>query len=135
MEALRIALLVCHLAVLAILLGAFVARLVTARAATGVMAGAAGGLLGTGILLIAVRAADDLGTNGPKVGVKLAVAVAVFGCALAAYRRAGGLVPASQRNAAQRIAVRESAAATGTGLVYTTGVLAIVNAAVAVAWN
>jgi hypothetical protein len=109
MEALRIALLVCHLGALATLLGAFVARFAAERDVGRVLAGAAGALLATGVLLVVVRQAADLGNNGPKIAVKLAVAAAVLGAALLAGRR--------------------------TGAFYATGLLAVANVAVAVAWT
>ncbi|SEF85222.1 hypothetical protein SAMN04489712_102271 [Thermomonospora echinospora] len=136
MEVLRIVLLIGHFAALAVLLGAFVGQLAAGRVFGAAMVGAAGALLGTGLLLVAVRAADDLSVNGPKIGVKLAIAAAVLGCALVGRRRtatavaapvpAGGAVPVSPPAGARSSAV---------GLFYAAGLLTIANVAVAVAWT
>ncbi|MBA9007548.1 hypothetical protein [Thermomonospora cellulosilytica] len=124
MEVLRVVLLAGHLAALAVLLVSVVVHLGAGRRIGAVLPAAAGALLGTGVLLAAVRTAGDMGNNEPKLAVKLAVAVAVFVCALLARRRPDGAHAAASRNDRP----------TGP-LPYAVAVLTIANAAIAVAWT
>ncbi|GAA5038358.1 hypothetical protein HNP84_003327 [Thermocatellispora tengchongensis] len=112
MESLRLVLIVCHIAALVVLLGGVVYHLARRSPAGPAVVGGAAALLGTGVLLVAVLVAGDLGINGPKIGVKTAVAAAVLGCAVAARRA----VPPRQP------------------MMYATGAFALVNAAVAALW-
>ncbi|TMQ92953.1 hypothetical protein ETD83_26270 [Actinomadura soli] len=115
MDALRVILLICHLAALAGVVVAFVAHLSASRSFLRVLAGAAGGLLGTGLLLLAVDALDDESINWAKMITKLVISTAVLAAALLARSREDGERPGT--------------------FFYGAGLLALVNTIVAVAWT
>lgn len=124
LEILRLTLLVIHLLGLAAIIGPFLLQL---RSRGGYRFGwmFAGSLvqLATGVALVAVRRAADLDITGPKIGVKLALAImvaTVMAVAVALQRRRtvrgvgdGGLRP----------------------LLYIGGLAATANVAVAVLWR
>ncbi|MGH3243631.1 MAG: hypothetical protein ACRDNL_24850 [Spirillospora sp.] len=115
MDALRVVLLICHLAALAVVVVSFVAHLSSSRSFTGVTAVAAGGVLGTGVLLVAAAALDDDTINAPKIVTKLVIAATVLVAVLLARRREDGGEPG--------------------GFFYGAGLLVLVNATIAVAWT
>ncbi|HEX2315567.1 MAG TPA: hypothetical protein VHJ17_17615 [Thermomonospora sp.] len=114
METIRVILFGCHFAALATLLGGLVAGPPTHPRTGRVVLGAAAAMLGTGVLLVAVRAGLDLPVNGPKMAVKTVVAAGVVGCLLWARRR-----PEARRRAGR----------------FGAGGLAVANAVVAMAWT
>lgn len=86
--------------------------------------------------LVIVRAADDLSVNGPKTGVKTAIAAAVLACALAGQRR--GATVAVETSPAGGVPVTAHPAGdvpAANGLYYAAGLPTIPNVAVAVAWT
>ncbi|GAA2012385.1 hypothetical protein [Microbacterium ulmi] len=124
LEVARLALLVGHLLGLAAIIGSFLLQL---RRASGIqfgliMIGAVVQLL-TGFALVGVRRASDLDVIGPKIGVKIGIALIVFIAAAAA------LILQRRRRAA------------GSGdeplrpLLYTAGIAAIADVVVAVFWR
>lgn len=117
LEIVRLVLLSAHVLGLAAIVGAFFVKM---RANDGfptgvVLAGAITQVV-TGLALVGVREATDLGVNNVKIAVKLGVAVAVLVAAIVAHvqrRRGGKVKPAF----------------------HTAGGLAVVNVLVAVLWQ
>lgn len=134
-DVLRILLLVCHLLALALLLGGFLVRRSVTRDIGGVLTGAAGAMLGTGVLLAAVRAADGLPVNGPKIGVKLVVAAAVLGCVVAGNRWSTRAPVTAAAAPSPRGALVTKGAAADHVSYHAAAVLTVLNIAIAVAWN
>jgi hypothetical protein len=124
MEIVRLLLVVLHILGLALIIGPFLAQ--ASRKAgfdTRLIQIGAIAQLVTGVLLVGVREAGDLGVDHTKVGVKLVVAVVVLVAAILAGRK-------------------QKAAATGRGperaplpLLHAAGGLAIVNVFIAVLWT
>lgn len=113
MEAVRIALLVVHVAGMAVLLGGFVLQAMAGiRRMVPVIFHGAGFQLVTGLLLVGVNEMDDRELDHVKIAVKLTVALVVVGLTHANRRREE--VPA--------------------GLFYGTFGLAAANALIAYAW-
>jgi hypothetical protein len=117
LEIVRLALLAVHILGLAAIVGAFFVQM---RAndgfATGVVLAGAITQVVTGLALVGVRQAGDLGVDNVKVAVKLVIAVVVLIAAIVAHvqRRRGGTVKPAFHAA---------------------GGLAIVNVLVAVLWQ
>lgn len=117
MEIVRLILLALHLLGLAAIIGVF---LVQMRAASGfrtdLLLGGAITQVVTGLALVGVREASDLGVDHIKIAVKLAIAVVVLVAAIIAHRqqRKGGKVKPA---------------------FHTAGGLAVVNVLVAVLWQ
>lgn len=88
MNALRIVLLLIHLGGMALLLGGFALQTMAGspRIIPAIFHGASIQLV-TGVLLVAVRAADDRDLNHAKIAVKLTVALIVAGLTHANRRR------------------------------------------------
>lgn len=120
MEALdlvRLVLLAGHILGLAAIVGAFFVQLRANEGfATGVVLGGAVTQLVTGLALVGVREAGDLGVDYVKISIKLGIAVVVLVAAIVAHvqrRRGGPVKPAF----------------------HTAGGLAVVNVLVAVLWQ
>lgn len=117
LEIVRLVLLALHILGLAAIVGTFFVQMRAKDGfATGVMLTGAIAQVLTGLALVGVRQASDLGVNNVKVAVKLALAVIVLVAALVAHlqrRRGGKVKPAF----------------------HTAGGLAIVNVLVAVLWQ
>src|SRR5215207_6865534 len=117
LEIVRLVLLAVHVLGLAAIVGAFFVQM---RAndgfATGVVLAGAITQLVTGLALVGVRQASDLGVNNIKIAVKLGIAVIVLVAAIIAHvqsRRGGKVKPAF----------------------HAAGGLAVVNVLVAVLWQ
>jgi hypothetical protein len=117
LEIVRLVLLAVHVLGLAAIVGAFFVQM---RAndgfATGVVLAGAITQLVTGLALVGVRQASDLGVNNIKIAVKLGIAVVVLVAAIVAHvqsRRGGKVKPAF----------------------HAAGGLAVVNVLVAVLWQ
>jgi hypothetical protein len=117
LEIVRLVLLAAHILGLAAIVGAFFVQMRAKTGfATGVVLGGAITQLVTGLALVGVRQASDLGVNNVKIAVKLGIAVVVLVAAIVAHvqsRRGGKVKPAF----------------------HTAGGLAIVNVLVAVLWQ
>lgn len=117
LEIVRLVLLAAHILGLAAVVGAFFVQM---RAndgfATGVVLAGAITAVVTGLALVGVREAADLGVDNVKIAVKLGVAVVVLAAAIVAHaqRRRGGKVKPAFHAA---------------------GGLAVVNVLVAVLWQ
>jgi hypothetical protein len=117
LETVRLVLLAAHIFGLAAIVGAFFVQMRAKDGfATGIVLGGAITQLVTGLALVGVRQASDLGVNNIKIAVKLGIAVIVLIAAIVAYvqsRRGGKVKPAF----------------------HTAGGLAVVNVLVAVLWQ
>ena len=112
MDVVRLIILCGHFVGLALLLGGFLIQLGGERRVIAPMMRGAELQVITGILLVAAREIEHLADNHAKVAVKLVIALAVVACAAIGRRRPQ--VPA---------------------LFYATGILTLVNVAVAVFWR
>ena len=117
LEIVRLVLLAVHVLGLAAIVGAFFVQLRAKDGfATGVVLAGAITQLVTGLALVGVRQASDLGVNNIKIAVKLGIAVVVLVAAIVAHvqsRRGGKVKPAF----------------------HAAGGLAVVNVLVAVLWQ
>jgi len=117
LETVRLVLLAVHILGLAAIVGTFFVQLRAKDGfATGVVLAGAITQVVTGLALVGVRQASDLGVNNIKIAVKLGIAVAVLVAAIVAHvqsRRGGKVKPAF----------------------HTAGGLAVVNVLVAVLWQ
>jgi hypothetical protein len=117
LETVRLVLLAAHILGLAAIVGTFFVQLRAKDGfATGVMLAGAITQVVTGLALVGVRQASDLGVNNIKIAIKLGIAVAVLVAAIVAHvqsRRGGKVKPAF----------------------HTAGGLAVVNVLVAVLWQ
>jgi hypothetical protein len=117
LEVVRLILLAIHVLGLAAIVGTFFVQLRAKDGfATGVMLAGAITQVLTGMALVGVRQASDLGVNNVKIAVKLGIAVVVLIAAIVAHvqsRRGGKVKPAF----------------------HTAGGLAVVNVFVAVLWQ
>lgn len=117
LDIVRHLLLAVHLLGLAAIVGAFFVQLrATDGFATGVMLAGAITQVVTGLALVGVRQAEDLGVNNVKIAIKLGLAIVVLVAAIIAHvqrRRGGRVKPAF----------------------HTAGGLAVVNVLVAVLWQ
>jgi hypothetical protein len=95
LEIVRLGLLAVHILGLAAIVGTFFVQLRAKEGfATGVMLAGAITQVVTGLALVGVREATDLGVNNVKIAVKLGLAVVVLVAAIVAHvqRRRGGKV-------------------------------------------
>jgi len=117
LETVRLVLLAVHVLGLAAIVGTFFVQMrAKDNFATGVVLAGAITQVVTGIALVGVREAGDLGVNHIKIAVKLGIAVIVLVAAIVAHvqrRRGGNVRPAF----------------------HTAGGLAVVNVLVAVLWQ
>jgi hypothetical protein len=117
LEIVRLVLLAVHVLGLAAIVGAFFVQMRAKDGfATGVVLAGAITQLVTGLALVGVRQASDLGVNDIKIAVKLGIAVVVLVAAIVAHvqsRRGGKVKPAF----------------------HAAGGLAVVNVLVAVLWQ
>lgn len=117
LEIVRLALLALHILGLAAIVGAFFVQMrAKSGFATGVVLAGAITQVVTGLALVGVRQAGDLGVDNVKIAVKLALAVVVLAAAIVAHvqqRRGGTVKPAF----------------------HAAGGLAVVNVLVAVLWQ
>lgn len=117
LEIVRLILLAAHVLGLAAIVGAFFVQMRAKDGfATGVVLAGAITQLVTGLALVGVRQAGDMGVDNVKIAVKLVIAVIVLAAAIVAHvqrRRGGKVKPAF----------------------HTAGGLAIVNVLVAVLWQ
>lgn len=117
LEIVRLVLLALHILGLAAIVGTFFVQLRAKDGfATGVVLAGAIAQVVTGLALVGVREASDLGVNNIKIAVKLGLALVVLAAAIIAHvqrRRGGKVKPAF----------------------HTAGGLAVVNVLVAVLWQ
>jgi hypothetical protein len=116
LDVIRLILLAAHILGLAAIVGAFLVQMrAKSGFATGVVLGGAITQVVTGLALVGVRQASDLGVDNVKIAVKLVIAIAVLVAAILAH-------VASRRGRTVK------------PLFHTAGGLAIVNVLVAVLW-
>lgn len=117
LEIVRLVLLALHILGLAAIVGTFFVQLRAKDGfATGVVLAGAIAQVVTGLALVGVRQASDLGVDNVKIAVKLGLALVVLAAAIVAHvqrRRGGKVKPAF----------------------HTAGGLAVVNVLVAVLWQ
>jgi len=117
LEIIRLILLAAHILGLAVIVGVFLVQMRAKEGfRTGLLLGGAIAQLVTGLALVGVREASDLGVDNIKIAVKLGIALVVLIAAIVAQvqqRRGGKVKPAF----------------------HTAGGLAVVNVLVAVLWQ